>query len=185
MKAYIVLAGLAASLVSPPALAAHWTVDYAKSKLGFSVQWSSEPFAANFKSWKADIDFDPADLAHARADVTIALGSETSDEPDFDEGLKGALGFQVAQFPSAHFVTTGFAHQSGDRYIATGKLSLHGMTKDVTLPFSLTLEGGHAHMKGTAQVIRTDYGVGEGEWAAPTPVAHEVTVTIDITATRM
>ena len=175
----------AALLAAAPASAANWNVDYAKSKLGFTAQWSNEPFTADFKAWKAEIAFDPADLAHARADVTVQLASETSDEPDFDDGLKGAMGFQAAQFPAAHFVTTGFTHKAGNNYVATGKLSLKGVTKDVTLPFTLTIQGNQAHMKGSAVVIRTDYGVGQGTWAAPSPVAHEVTVNIDITATKM
>jgi len=174
----------AALLAAVPACAANWNIDYAKSKLGFTAIWSKEPFSASFKSWKADIAFDPADLAHAHADVTVQLGSEASDEPDFDDGLKGALGFQIALFPAAHFVTTGFTHKSGNDYVATGRLTLKGVTKDVTLPFALTIQGNQAHMKGSAVVIRTDYGVGTGMWAPPTPVAHEVTVTIDITATR-
>ena len=52
-----------------PAGAATWAVDYAKSHLGFQVQWSGEAFNATFKTWKADITFDPADLAHAHAVV--------------------------------------------------------------------------------------------------------------------
>ena len=173
------------ALASPvPAQAAHWTVDYAHSKLGFSVLWSNEPFAAAFKTWKADIDFDPADLAHARADVSVTLASEASDEPDFDDGLKGALGFQVSQFPIARFVASSFTHRSGTDYVATGKLSIRGVTRDVMLPFTLTIDGTHAHMKGAATVIRTDFGVGQGMWTAPNPVAHDVTVTIDLVATR-
>lgn len=171
-------------IAAAPASAAQWSVDYARSKLGFSVLWSKEPFAGAFKTWAADVTFDPADLAHAHADVTVNLASEYSDESDFDDGLRGALGFQVSQFPVAHFVTTGFVHKAGDSYVATGKLSLHGVTKDITLPFTLTLAGAHAHMKGTAEVIRTDFNVGQGMWTPPSPVAHEVTVTIDLDATR-
>jgi polyisoprenoid-binding protein YceI len=174
----------AAMLAAAPAWAAHWTVDAVKSKLGFTVMWSDEPFSASFKSWTASIDFDPADLAHARADVTVNLGGEVSDEADFDDGLKGAQGFQISQFPTARFVTTGFTHKSGNDYVATGKLSLTGVTKEITLPFTLTIQGATAHMKGTAEVVRTDFGVGLGQWAEPSPVAHNVTVTIDLVATR-
>jgi polyisoprenoid-binding protein YceI len=186
MKRFVVsMTGLAAFCAAVPAEAAHWNVDYARSNLGFTVLWSKEPFSASFKSWKAAIDFDPADLAHAHADVTVDLGSEASDEADFDDGLKGAEGFQIAQFPAAHFVTTGFTHKTGDAYVATGKLSLKGVTRDVTLPFTLTIQGNQAHMKGSAVVMRTDYGVGMGQWSAPTsPVVRDVTVTIDIIATK-
>jgi len=184
VKSAAAIACLTAILVAEPAAAAQWSVDYAKSRLGFSVMWGSEPFVAVFASWKANIDFDPADLARARADVRIDLASEQSDEADYDDGLKGAQGFQVSQFPQAHFVTTGFAHKSGNAYVANGLLSIRGVTKAVTLPFSLTIEGGHAHMKGTAAVLRTDFNVGQGMWSAPNPVAREVTVTIDLYATR-
>ena len=167
-----------------PAEAAHWTVDHAKSKLGFTVMWSNEPFSGSFRSWKADIDFDPNAPHLAHATVAIDLASEASDESDFDDGLKGAQGFQTSQFPVARFVTTTFAHEIGTEYIATGNLTLKGITRQVILPFSLTINGNTAHMKGTAHVMRTDFGVGLGTWAAPAPVAHDVTVTIDLTATK-
>jgi polyisoprenoid-binding protein YceI len=178
--------GIAAALIfatATPAMAAHWNVDTAKSKLGFTVQWSNEPFSARFDNWKANIDFDPTNLAASHADVTIAIGSEASDETDFDSGLKGAQGFAAAQFPSARFVTKSFTHKSGNDYVASGTLTLKGMTKDVTLPFALTINGKQAHMVGTAHLLRTDFEIGQGQWAAPTPVSHDVMVNIDITAT--
>src|SRR6185312_1544859 len=73
-------AGMIAAMVlfaAAPAQAALWTVDAAHSKLGFSVIWAKQPFSANFKSWKANIDFDPANLTASKADVTIAIGSMT------------------------------------------------------------------------------------------------------------
>ncbi len=164
--------------------AAHWNVDSAKSRLGFTVQWSGEPFTATFKIWKADIVFDPADLAHSQVIATIDLKSEQSDTPDNDDGLKSAQGFSVAQFPTAKFQTTSFKHVSGNNYVALGTLSLHGMNRPVTLPFTLTFSGDSAHMVGKAQVLRTDFGLGQGEWAAPDPIAHEVTINVDLTATR-
>ncbi len=185
MKLLIAILGLTTMFAAAPASAARWIVDYPESKLGFTVLWSGEPFSAGFKIWKANIEFDPSDLAHAHADVTIDLASEASDEHDFDDGLRGAQGFQISQFPTAHFITTGFTHKSGDDYVANGRLSLRGVTKNVTLPFTLIITGSQAHMKGIAKIIRTDFGVGRGLWSAPTPVAHEVTVTIDLRATRM
>ncbi len=178
--------GVAATIVfafATPVLAAHWNVDPSRSKLGFTVAWSGEPFSAHFENWKANIDFDPANLAASHADVTIAIGSEASDESDFDTGLKGAQGFAATQFPSAHFVTRSFTHKRGNDYVAAGTLTLKGITKQVSLPFTLTITGKQAHMVGTAHVMRTDFGIGQGQWAAPSPVSHDVLVNIDITAT--
>lgn len=171
-------------LVTSPGFAEQWMVDYGRSRLGFTVSWAKEPFSAVFKSWQAKISFDPDDLAHANADVTVDLASEASDEPDFDDGLKGYQGFQVSQFPTAHFTADHFVHESGKSYVAQGRLSLKGVTKDISLPFTLAIDGVHAHMKGTADVMRTDFGVGQGIWSAPSPVAREIAVTVDIYATR-
>jgi polyisoprenoid-binding protein YceI len=175
---------LFASLLATPAWAAGWAVDYTKSRLGFTVQWSNEPFSASFKSWKANIDFDPADLAHARAAVSIDMASEASDADELDSGLRGVFGFEVSKFPTAQFLATSFTHKSGNDYVATGTLTIRGVTKPVTLPFTLTISGKTAHMIGTTQVMRLDFGVGEGEWAGDKPVSHAVMVTVDLTATR-
>lgn len=177
------LAWIACGLIcASPAEAAHWNVDYAKSSLGFTVDWAKEPFSATFKSWKADVDFDPADIAHARADVTVDPASEKSDEPEFDEGLRGPLGFDVKKFPVARFTATRFVHKSGDDYVAEGLLTIRGIERRIALPFVVGVKGDEAHMTGKAVVIRTDFGVGSGLWAKPEPVAHEVTVTIDLVA---
>ncbi|HEX4079996.1 MAG TPA: YceI family protein [Rhizomicrobium sp.] len=184
MKTGLAAMFLALFAAASPAGAAHWSVDHARSRLGFTVQWSNEPFSAVFKHWNADIDFDPTDLAHADVSVMIDLASEASDEPDFDSGLKGAQGFQTTQFPAARFVATHFIRKSANSYEANGTLTIRGISRDVTLPFSLAIAGRTAHMTGTAHVLRSDFGVGQGEWSSSTPVSRDVTVTIDLTATR-
>lgn len=179
------LLGTVLALAVTSASAAHWTVDRSKSTLGFTVSWSGEPFSGSFKTWTADIDFDPADLAHSKASVTIDVTSEISSESEMDDGLKGAQGFQVVQFPKAQFATDNITHKSGNDYVTNGHLTLRGINKPVVLPFKLTINGNTAHMQGTAQVVRTDFGVGQGQWASGDPVAQQVKVTVDLTATRI
>jgi polyisoprenoid-binding protein YceI len=184
MKRAAISIAISGLLIAPASAAQHWAVNTAKSKLGFSVNWSSQPFNGVFRSWKADIDFDPADLAHSRANITIDTGSESSGDAETDGGVKGAEGFASSQFPTALFRTTAFTHKAGNDYVATGTLSIKGISRPITLPFTLTLSGNTAHVVGRAQVIRTDFHVGTGEWVKPDPVAHEVTVNIDLTATK-
>jgi polyisoprenoid-binding protein YceI len=172
------------AFAATPAWAAHWTVDAAKSKLGFTVSWSNEPFVAVFRSWKADIEFDPADLAHSTVLATIDLASEASDSPDNDDGLKGAYGFAVDKFPIARFETAKFARLADGSYAADAKLTIRGITRPLRLPFKLVFDGNRVRMTGKAVLDRTSFGVGQGEWAGPTPVAHAVAVTVDITATK-
>ncbi len=176
---------LALACASTPALAAHWSVDYGSSKLGFAVQWSGQPFGATFRKWAAVVDFDPNDLAHAHVTATIDLASEASDSPDNDDGVQGAQGFQVSQFPTAKFESTGFTHGSGNQYAAKGFLTIRGVRKPVTLNFTLQIAGDKAHVSGTADVMRLDWGLGSGaEWSGDKPVSHKVGIFVELNATK-
>lgn len=172
------------ALTAAPALGAHWTVDAAKSELSFTVAWSNEPFVGVFHRWKADINFDPADLAHSHVAATIYLASEASDSHDNDDGLKGAYGFAVDKFPTARFETTKLERLADGSYMADGNLTIRGVTQPVRMPFKLAFNGNQVRMTGTTVLDRTAYGVGQAEWAAPAPVAHAVTVRVDLTATK-
>jgi polyisoprenoid-binding protein YceI len=174
-----------AVLIASPAAAASWSVDYGHSKLGFSVPWGGQPYIAMFQKWNARIDFDAADLAHAKADVTIDMTSALSGEDDLDQNLPGPEGFDAGRFPQAHFVTKRFSSTGSGRYEAVADLTIHGVTKEITLPFTLKIDGDHAHMTGAVTLLRTDFGVGMGKgWAGETPVAHAVKVTFDLTASK-
>jgi polyisoprenoid-binding protein YceI len=184
MKSSFGMIAALALLAATPAGAAHWNVDSAHSKLGFTVVWAKQPFIAQFKSWKANVDFDPANLAASKADVTIAIGSMASGDAETDAGIKGEVGFGTDKFPTAHFVTTSITHKSGNDYVAQGTLTLKGVTRPVTLPFTLAINGKSAHMVGSADVMRNQYGVGTGQWAAPDPVGYDVKVNIDLVANQ-
>jgi polyisoprenoid-binding protein YceI len=179
-----VLTALALSTAPTFAATPQWAVDHGKSKLGFMVQWSGEPFVATFKSWKADIAFDPNDLPHSHATVSIDLASETSGYDDNDQGLKGTQGFEASKYPTAKFQTTQITHGQGNSYVAQGTLALHGVTKPVTLNFNLTFSGKSAHMVGKSALQRGDFKLASGSFATDNPIARAVTVTIDLTATE-
>lgn len=174
-----------AMLMASPATAANWSVDYLHSKLGFSVLWGGQPYIATFQKWTAKIDFDPADLPHAKADVTIDMTSVVSGEEDLDQNLPGPEGFDAGRFPQARFVTKTFRGTGNGRYEALADLTIRGVTREITLPFTLKIDGGHAHMTGAVTLMRTDFGVGTGKgWSGETPVAHTVKVTVDLTASK-
>ena len=178
------LAALLAFAGAGRAEAATWAVDVAKSKLGFSGSQTGEAFKGRFKSWSAAIDFDPAKPEAAHVAVTIDMASATTDEPQKDAALPEADWFAVSQFAKATFEATGFAPKGGDAYEAKGKLTLRGVAKDLTLPFTLTISGDTAHAAGTVKLVRTDFGVGQGQWANDQMVGLDVGVDIDLVATR-
>ena len=185
----VILLAAAIALGSPAGQAAQWKVDTAKSTLGFVVTWDREPFKASFKRWTADIDFDPADLAHAKADVAIDAASYLSEDPENDKYRVGPNGLDVRRFAQAKFVTKSFREVSPGHYEAVADLSLHGVTKEVKLPFALTINGNSAHMTGELTLSRIDFGVGSGntwgiDWSSERTVSHAVKITVDMLATK-
>ncbi|TAN56733.1 MAG: YceI family protein, partial [Magnetospirillum sp.] len=83
----------------------------------------------------------------------------------------------------ARFEATAFRSKGGNAFDAVGSLRIRGVTKPVVLPFTLDITGPTAHAKGRLDLLRTDYGVGQGPWKAADMVALEVAVTIDLVAT--
>ncbi len=182
MKRIVLLTVMLCS--AAPVHAAQWTVIKQKSHLGFSVQWQDHPLLGEFRNWDAQIDFDPADLERAHATVKVDVGSVSVGSDEMDQGIKGPEGFDSANFSTATFETTWFRSTGKNRYEARGNLTLRGITRGVTLPFKLDVDGDMAHMTGTAAVTRTDFQVGMGQWATDNPIARMVTVTISLTAKK-
>ncbi len=170
--------------LSTAAEAASWTVDPAKSQLGFTGQQTGAPFTGRFKSWTAAIDFDPAHPEAGHVSAAIDIASASTEDPQKDEALPTPDWFDATQFGKATFEATGFTPKGGDAFETSGKLTLRGVSKAVVLPFTLTITGDQAHAVGHAKLMRTDFGVGQGSWASADYVALDVTVDVDLVATR-
>lgn len=164
--------------------AATWTVDPARSSLGFTGQQSGEAFKGRFKAWTAAIDFDPAHLEAGRVAARVDVASAATGDAQKDEAMPTPDWFDASRFTTASFVAAGFAPKGGDAYETTGHLTLRGATKDVVLPFTLTIAGDTAHAVGHATLVRTDFGVGQGAWSSGDTVALDVAVDLDLVATR-
>ena len=183
MTRAIVFAAVVAS-ITVPVQAATWAVDPAKSKIGFSGTQTDQPFSGTFKSWTATIDFDPAKPEAAHILATIDTGSAATGDTQRDEALPGSDWFDASAFPKATFEATGFTPKGGNAYETLGKLTIRGLSKDVVLPFTLALDGDTAHATGSAKLVRTAFGVGQGAWASEEYVAFAVGVDVDLTAKR-
>ena len=114
------------------AAAADYTVQSGSSTLGFSSTFQGETFQGHFEKWNAAIRYDPANLAASKFDVTVHTASVQTGDSDRDSALPGEAFFDVAKYPEAHFVTTGF-RKSGNQVIADGTLTLRGVSKPVSL----------------------------------------------------
>ena len=157
------------------AAATDYTVQPAASKLGFSSSFQGETFNGHFDTWTAAIRYDPADLAHAAFDVTVTLASVKTGDSDRDGALPGSDFFDVAKFPTAHFVTTGF-RRNGAQVIADGKLTLRGVTKPASLDVTFQPAAQGATLDVDGVVHRLDFGVGGGDYADTSVIGAEVKI---------
>ena len=112
------------------------------------------------------------------------MASATTNNDDTQAELPGKDWFSAATHPTATFSATRFRHVSGNRYQASGTLSLRGVSRPLSLSFTLTISGDVATMTGSATIDRTVFGVGQGEWAGTTDLPAPVSVSVAIKADR-
>ena len=175
---------LALATIASAAPAPAWVVDKAGSSVRFSSTFNGSPFSGGFSRWDADIRFDPADLAGSQVTATIDVASVSTGDPDRDQSLPTPVFFSAAKFPHAVFSAHTFTAQGGGHFQAIGTLTLRGVTKPLTVPFTLVMTGPKAKMNASLSLNRLAFGVGQDEWAKPTAVPAAVTVTIALNAHR-
>ena len=144
-----------------------WAADYSQStgsSLVFAGTYQGEVFTGRFPGFDTHLSFDPDHLDTATLRVSIPLATATTANSDYDGEMRGASFFNAARFPTAQYNATGFRKIGDNRYATDGTLTLHGVSKPVTLQFTWT-PGAHAVLTGKATVRRLDFGIGSGDWA--------------------
>ncbi len=137
---------------------------------------------ANFDRIEGTITYDAADVTKSSVDVTIATASINSHVAKFDEHLKSADFFDVEKFPTATFKSTKVEKAAEEgKFKVSGDLTIHGVTKPVTIDAKLNGASDHPMSKqpaigfdGKLTIKRSDYGLGKN---APY-VSDEVTIKI-------
>ena len=80
------------------------------------------------------------------------------------------------------FETSAISQTGPDHFVANGTLSLHGVKRPITLPFTLTIDKDVAKMDGSATLNRMDFSVGHGQAGGPETVSPQVSVAVKLTA---
>lgn len=161
-----------------------WTVDKAASTLRFVASQGGEEFTGSFSDFDAAIMLDPADLSSASIEVTVDTGSAMTGDRQRDAGLPSADWFSTKAFPEARFSSSRVRATGEGAYEAAGRLTIRGVSKDLALPFTLRIAGDKGIADGAVTLVRTDFGVGQGEFASDEFVGFNVEVRYHIEATR-
>lgn len=163
---YTLVASALVTVTALPALAADYTVDpthsfieFKTKHLGFS--WLS----GRFNTIEGSMTYDPEAGPEAQAiNLTIETESLDTNHEKRDEHLKSADFFNVDEFPTITFNSTGYDGDA-DGGMLSGELTLLGVTKEVAFEVKKIGEGDdpwggyRAGFEGQYTLARSDFGM--------------------------
>ena len=121
-------------LAALPIQAETFAIDASHSEVGFQVRHLVSQTRGRFNDFAGTIDLDPKNLANSSVDFKIKATSIDTNVADRDKHLRGADFFDVEKYPEITFKSKSIKKATGDTYNVLGTLTMHGVSKDITLP---------------------------------------------------
>lgn len=162
-----------------------WSIDPAHSSINFEVRHMGvSNVHGSINSLKGTVVYNEQDITKSSVQATADTSTVNTNVEKRDQDLKSPKFFDVAQFPQLSFKSTSVSKSDG-KLTLTGDLTMHGVTKTVTLDLDgpappQTDKNGKTRSGFSASGVlkRTDFGVGAGY---PTAVVGEdVKFSIDV-----
>jgi len=148
-----------------------------KSQIVFVSKQMGVPVEGTFKKFDAQVAFDPKKPEGGSVVLRIDTASAGFGIPMSDAELPKAPWFDAAHFPQATFQSSAIKALGDGKFEMTGKLTIKGTAKSVTVPVGIAPAGGNqAVATGSLTIQRLDYKIGDGEWTDTSMVANEVQV---------
>jgi len=137
---------------------------YAFDNEGSSVDFEgykvTGPHVGGFGTFSGTVTVPDGDLNRAQIALGIDMTTTYSDNPDLTTKLLSPDFFEVETYPSATFVSTRIdAWPDGSQFDVTGNLALHGVTKGVTFPASISLDGTTVTAEAEFTIDRSIWGI--------------------------
>ena len=184
------------STASAPALTeltGTWTLDPAHTRIGFVARHAMvTKVRGSFNEFEGTAVLDGANPANSHAEVTIKAASIDTRNAQRDEHLRSNDFLAMQEHPEITFTSTGVRQVDDTTFELTGDLTIRGVTKSVTIPF--TFEGAakdpfgnlRAGFEGSVVINRKDWGV---NWNAALEgggvlVSDRVTLEFEISAIK-
>ncbi|SFB22999.1 Polyisoprenoid-binding protein YceI [Amycolatopsis marina] len=150
----------------PGYIAGTWAIDPAHSDVTFTVRHLGvSKVRGQFSTFEGEIV--TADtLNGSSVTATIQAATIDTNSAQRDEHVRGGDFLDVEQFPTLTFRSTGIRVEDGD-YLIDGELTLHGVTKPVTLQAELggfgdgmTPDSKVVGVEASTEISRSDFAVG-------------------------
>lgn len=162
-----------------------WKSDDPHSQLGFTVKHLGiADVSGTFNDFDVTVTSNKADFSDAVVELTANVASIDTRVEQRDNHLKSADFFDVKKYPTMHFKSTSLKEKGKNKYKLTGDLTLHGVTKQVTMDLEYfgTVDNPMSK-KPTAGfqlagiIKRSDFAVGNG--FPPPMISDEVRIKAD------
>ena len=155
------LAALGFFFLAASAGAQTWKIEAHRSTIGFTVRHMVVSKArGSFGNFSGTITGNPADPTNARIEITIDPGSINTGNTDRDDDLRSNNFFDVAKYPTIVFRSKRIA-RAGSGLTIVGDLTMHGVTKEVTLDVDRFAATAANRVEATAKtkINRKDFGI--------------------------
>lgn len=183
MKKAIITALLATSLLAPLANAADYVVDYkgAHASINFKVKHLGYSWlTGRFDKFDGKFSYDSTNVAGSKIEINVDTTSVNSNHADRDKHLKSADFLEIDKFANAKFVSTSVADKGDDKLEVKGMLTLHGVSKEITIDAEKIGEGKdpwggyRVGFSGTTSIGMKDFGIKMNLGPASTHVMLEL-----------
>ena len=165
MKTLIALCAVLPLAAHTPPEFRDYRVEAAHSSIAFAIPFLGHPVHGRFDEVRGTIVYTPRDLTQSSVTVAIATSSINTGSKHRDEHLRSTDFFDAASHPTILF-TSRVIQRARDGLVVTGALSMHGVTREVSIPFrevgSATADphgSSLVYFTGALKLSRRDFGI--------------------------
>jgi len=137
MKKYITLTALLAMFVfGASTQAAEYEVDAAgaHSSIHFKIKHLGYAWTmGRFNTMKGSFSYDEKNPTASKIEINIDTSSVDTNHAELNKHLRSKDFLNVSKYPTAKFSSTSFKETGGSKAILKGKLTLRGITKNITI----------------------------------------------------
>ena len=126
----------------------------------YNIGFSTSGVSGIFKTFTGTVVFDEQSIATSRFDISIDINSINTGNGMQNKHAKSAEWFDAAKYPSIKFTSKKMV-KAGAGYTATGTLQVHGIAKEVNLPFTFKKSATGGVFEGSFNISRNDFKIGE------------------------
>jgi polyisoprenoid-binding protein YceI len=176
--------GEKAAVASPAVAGEKYKITPENSKIEFIGSKVTGSHNGSFQKFSGTIDYAGAP-EKSRVEITIETESVNVDDAGLTKHLKTPDFFDVAKFPKASFVSTEIkaGGEKGASHTITGNFELHGVTKSITFPATITVSPAGVNVDSTFSINRKDFGINYAG-AADNLIRDEVVLKLTVRATK-